>query len=500
MGFASFAKKVCGLSAETKQGLITTKVFVLSVFILSASMAAVADQEIRANDTRASRAPNAQTQIGISSPSRAAHAGLSLTNRPADGHANLRPGLDGVPASYVSRDVYGKNYVSSIKDQGSLGSCWTFATYASMESGVMRNGGAEPDYSENHLVRNHGFYFGPNDGGNIWMSQAYLARLAGPVSEADDPYSDALSAPSPGGPRQRTFTGLVYEEYPAAIKSAVMNHGTVYTSMRWESSSYNDNDDTYYYSGTDGTNHGVSIVGWDDSKITNAATNGAWLVKNSWGANWGDNGYFWISYSDTQAGQYGAAFTSASASKVDSVHTYSEFGDVSEVNAPYGANVFQTGSEAESISAVGFYAQDWSEAYEIRVYDTMVDGQGQNLLHSQTGTADTPGFKMVDLTSILELPANDDFVVVVGFPDSQVQYMSAMDYDTFAENGWHYSDGSTANPGESFYSFDGANWTDLTTVWSTANFAINAYTVPEPLSISMLMTGGLVLLRRRRHR
>jgi C1A family cysteine protease len=500
MGFASLAKKACGISAESSRKFIATKALVATVFILAASMASASDKQLQANDTRALRAPNAQASIGVSASSRNAHAGLSLTNRPTDGGASLLPGLDGAPTSYDSRRVMGENYVSSVKDQGNLGSCWTFATYGSMESGILRDGGPETDFSENHLVRNHGFYFGPNDGGNIWMSQAYLARLAGPVSEADDPYSDALSAPSPGGPRQRTFTGLVYEEDPTAIKNAIMNHGAAYTSMRWESSYYNSADATYYYSGTEGTNHGVTLVGWDDTKVTAASTDGAWLVKNSWGDRWGVGGYFWISYEDTQAGAYAAAFTSAPASKVNGVHTYSEFGDVVEVNAPYGANRFETGSKSESIGAVGFYSQYWDENYEIRIYDALVDGQGQNLLHSQAGTAETPGFQMVDLTTLLDLPANEDFVVVVGFPDSQVEYMSAVDYDSFAEDGWDYSNGSTANPGESFYSIDGTSWTDLTSAWTTANFAINAYTVPEPMSISMLMTGGLVLLRRRRRR
>lgn len=425
-------------------------------------------------------------------------AGLSLSNRPADSTAGLEPGLDAAPVRYDARDVGGQSYVSSVKNQGALGSCWTFATYASMESGLMQAGGPEQDYSENHLVRNHGFYWGPNDGGHIWMSQAYLARLAGPVAEADDPYSDASSAPSPGGARQRTFSGLVYEEDPAAIKDALMTHGALHTSMCWDSAAYRSSDQTYYYAGAASTNHAVTLVGWDDTKTTAAANPGAWLVKNSWGEGFGDGGYFWMSYDDTKAASYAAAFTSAPASKVTGVYTHSDFGDVVEINTPFGANVFQTGSQAETLGAVGLYAQYWDEDYVIEVYDTLAGGQASGLLLRQTGTADSPGFQMIDLASEIELGADDDFVVVVGFPNSPVQYMSAMDYDSFAEEGWHYSDGSTASPGESFFSFDGSNWSDLTAIWPTANFAINAYTVPEPASMGLLFLGGLAMLRRRR--
>ena len=94
------------------------------------------------------------------------------------------------PAYYDLRTL---NRVTSVKDQGEAGVCWTFATYASLESYLMP--GENRDFSENNMKNllssayPEGFDRDPNDGGNPLMSTAYLARWSGPVEETADPYS-----------------------------------------------------------------------------------------------------------------------------------------------------------------------------------------------------------------------------------------------------------------------------------------------------------------------
>ena len=87
------------------------------------------------------------------------------------------------------------------------------------------------------------------------------------------------------------------------IKYAIMRYGAVVTGMHYHDEYYYNG--TYYYDGDDASDHAVTIVGWDDnySKDNFKNTpqeNGAWIVRNSWGPDWDDDGYFYVSYYDTQ--------------------------------------------------------------------------------------------------------------------------------------------------------------------------------------------------------
>jgi len=390
-----------------------------------------------------------------------------------------------LPSSFSLRP----DYVTPVRNQGSCGSCWAFATYGALESAILKAGGPAMDFSENHLKNYHGFDSGPCDGGSIAQSIAYMSRLDGPVAEADDPYHPYDARPSPGGPRRAFLTDVTIWTTPTDMKTAIMTIGALDTSMLWDSKYYRKSDYTYYCPTTGSFDHEVTIVGWDDLKVT-AGGVGAWLVKNSWGTSWGNGGYFWLSYADAMGGKFGASFEADLNDEITGVHYYDYYGRMLLFDSPYAMNVFRTDGP-EQLGAVGLWSVQDGASYELRIYDTFADGSPSGLRASKTGTIDKMGYHVIDLDASISFGPDDDFAVWLKFTDAG-DTPQAFDcrIPTFSSN-------CVANPGESFYSYDGIGWTDFYTYNNTANFCIKAFMVPEPSTIGLLAWGCLMLARRR---
>ncbi|HEX7607692.1 MAG TPA: lectin like domain-containing protein, partial [Candidatus Cryosericum sp.] len=398
----------------------------------------------------------------------------------------------GAPAQYDLRTL---GRLSPVKNQGSCSCCWTFAAYGSLESVVYPT--EQWDFSEQNLMNLSGFDYGACGGGNATMAVAYMARWAGPVREADDPYNAGVST-SPAGltvPRYLSAALAIPDrknaldyplDYPldnAALKSAVQQWGAVQTSMYWTDGSYNEGPHSYYYNGSGTSNHAVAIVGWDDSYSrlnfkTAPAGDGAFIIRNNWGTGWGDAGYFYVSYYDSVIGRNNWVFVLGTGAPVDTHnYGYDDLGWVGSLGfaspTAWGANVFtlNAGSGSEVIDRVGFYTTDSGTSYTLRIYGTVSGAVFSNKLTEESGAFDEAGYHTVSLASPVTVAHGEKIAVAVGMTTSGWAYPLAYEY---AQGG--YSSAAVAAPGQSYRSSNGTSWSDLTSLNTTANLCIRAFT------------------------
>jgi len=324
--------------------------------------------------------------------------------------------------------------VTTPKDQGANGTCWAFATIGSVESNLRR---IEPsaiwDLSEDNVIWNAGLFPGMDpysSGGNSHMALAYMARWAGPVTEVEDPYADAQH-PAGLAPSKHLQEALFVPSRTSSsdnghIKAAVQNYGAVvvdlYVGPSMETSRYwNQATKAYCYTGTAGPDHEVAIVGWDDgysrdnfNALSKPATDGAFIVRNSWGSTWGDGGYFYVSYCDARIGKsaYNLVFNGVeTTANYTGVFQHDPLGYTGSYGyqAPtaWFANVFTPDTTA-NVAAVSFYTRAPGSSYQLFAGSSLGAMQAKG-----SGTLAGAGYHTVTLTPQYTASAGRKFVVAV---------------------------------------------------------------------------------------
>ncbi|MCX8063758.1 MAG: PASTA domain-containing protein [Candidatus Hydrogenedentes bacterium] len=210
-----------------------------------------------------------------------------------------------------------------IRDQGECGSCWAFATVGALECNIKIKDGINVDLSEQWLVDcARGIFWYGCDGGisaHDWHkgTQTDSCGGYGAVLEVDYPYvgyqkSCGCPVPHYYTIRDWKYVGSAIGIPPIdSIKTAIYRYGPVVCAMEVKSSFlaykgglYNDKTESKAL-----PNHMVVIVGWDDNYGS-----GAFIIRNSWGPYWGENGYAYIEYGVAQIGyaanyiQYGEPY------------------------------------------------------------------------------------------------------------------------------------------------------------------------------------------------
>jgi C1A family cysteine protease len=193
-----------------------------------------------------------------------------------------------------------------VRDQGQCGSCWAFATVGPLESAILIKDTTSRDLSEQYLVSCNSDGWSCNGG---WFAHEYHQwkyvygeGSAGAVWESNFPYQASNVPCNPPHTHHEKIESWAYVDpnvgVPAVndIKQAIYDHGPVGAAVcvnlafqLYQSGVFNP------LIGCNSINHAIVLVGWND-------TDGAWILRNSWGSGWGEEGYMRIAYGKSLVG------------------------------------------------------------------------------------------------------------------------------------------------------------------------------------------------------
>lgn len=395
-----------------------------------------------------------------------------------------------LPAEWDSRD---KGWITPVRKQTPFNTCWAFASYATLETQLLKAERGEFDFSEKNMANLHGFETSLNDGGIYDMAAAYLLRWGGAIAESNDVYQTSAwtqsTACNPAIHVQNVVWIPVRQSSTdnATLKAAITNYGAVAISMLWRDAF--EQEDAYYYAGNETSNHAVAVIGWDDGyeNFTNAPPGkGAWLIKNSWGESHGDKGYYFVSYYDSKFAmeEDGIVFIPATADEnYTAVYGHDKLGRAGDYadDSDLEAAVF-TSAWNEEIAAIGVYSFLESQNYSIAIYTNVSKGanspiSGGTLAYSQDGSMTHAGYATIHLEEPVRLADGTTFAVVYrqkGGANKHAMNYSCYDYSICN----HYA-------GETFLGKStSGTWKDATSVtglrWQTSGakpcVCLKAYT------------------------
>ena len=395
--------------------------------------------------------------------------------------APSRSAKSSFPAQYDSRN-YG--FVTPVRNQGQTGTCWAHSTMAAIESYELANGISDStvNYSESHLVwfalnpkdesgqsnANDGTNLGADAyeyGGNRMDSAITLANTEGINNDADYPLypyddeqypfteSDRYTHSSGRGIKDAEFLETADE-----IKQAIISNGGVTTSFcyaqQFEKSVYESGHRYYsYYCDTAyQSNHAVTAVGWDDNYPasrfkTDPGSDGAWLIKDSWGTGSKDNGYFWISYADASLDEF-TSFSTLSLEENYKNYSYTGITPVQLLSCTKYSNIY-TSSGYELISTVGILNYTPEANYTVKIYKNpgTTNPESGTLAGTATRYLKNTGYYTFEFNDI-PLNPSEKFAVVVSASSSNTFWVALESSGAGAY---------TAHEGESFR-HNGARW------------------------------------------
>lgn len=416
---------------------------------------------------------------------------------------------------YSSSDL---GEVTSVKDQGNTELCWAFGITSMGETSLIKQGIANTnvDFSEKHF--GYFMYNRKNDvlnntkgdktkvpgdwrdaGGNSLLAMISLTGWYGLANEKVAPFSSVKWKLSDSiGQKDSAIlkNGFFLGDDPSdnTVKSYIKDYGTVVMAYHapeetWEEKAYYSEDHQAYNcnSTRQNANHIVAIVGWDDTyskdnfnESSRPTRDGAWIVKNSWGNQEGNNGYTYISYEDKSLCEFvSGQFVKASEYKYNYFYDGSSNPGILKLKkGQQFANVYTakkgTAKRRELIKAVNLVTWSTNLKYSIQIYKNPKDGKptsGTKMLkHPASGVIKEAGTHTIDLPKKVEMIKGDRFAVVVKLRSS-----GNVGFDENDDYHWVAFVNKTKK-GQS-YLYDDGKWNDLNP--DHATMRIKAYTETE---------------------
>ncbi|WP_298500039.1 C1 family peptidase [uncultured Methanobrevibacter sp.] len=396
-----------------------------------------------------------------------------------------------IPSRFDLRDW---GWVSPVQDQGRMGACWTFGMTGALESALLKATGLKANLSENNMQNTmirysiYGAITAAEGGGNI-LSIGYLLSWFGAFIQDADTY-DELGKISP---IITTYQDIHVQdvmftpnnEIPNStqLKLAIMKYGSIDISYMGQST-YNEVTPYYYpenyaqyVNETLNPNHGVSIVGWDDKfpkekfGIT-PPDDGAWIVKNSWGTDYGEKGFLYVSYYDKTLLKSMDISTHATSIILENTVPYNKNyqydifweGEFKPSNgtASY-MNIFES-LDDDFIAAVGTYFNQSGVNYTVEIFVNDV------LKLTQEGVSPYLGYHTIKLNDYIPIKKGDIFKAVIT--------SNCVPFINLNETRVHYTENL------SFVSFDGQPWEDAYNLGYIA--CLKAYTVENNTNIKQI--------------
>lgn len=442
----------------------------------------------------------------------------------AAANSSLQTQKDSLPACYSSADA---GYVTSVKNQGATNACWAYAAMAACESSMIIHNGYDTSLDLSELLTAYAGYnknadkmgmFDSSQRGNDFVMEGNrteftifaLANQQGVVKESANHgqfSSEKLLFDSANIFRvidpETMYTyneAYVTDAYkisfsnPDLVKEYIIKFGAGTAEHANPDEYYNVETGAYFCYENSWPNHAVAVVGWDDNYPrenfntdgSSPENNGAWLIKNSFGTEHGNNGYNWVSYEDTSITMYPAIFyklsengTYTNAYQYDDLSLddfyWDETNGMSFEGGAYMANVFTAQKDNETLEAVSFYTLNEDLEYKIEIYTDVQDESDPtkgSLKATLNGKDLLKGYHTVKLDEQVALNKGEKFSVVINLKDEQNLECAVF----IATDGTRSPrDYKSLESGESFFSRDGKSWTDLCGVVN-GNMRIKAFT------------------------